>query len=203
VLIRLIRAIRVPFFTEVTSMSYYRLSYFFVAVMFTTVLPVRPQGSIPGIGPVGGVTRAQMGFQFTEGPAADAEGNVYFTDVQRNRIHRIDTQGQLSTFLDGSQGCNGLMFDGRGRLIACQGGAGRIIAIDVSTKDITVVADQYQGRRFDRPNDLVIDQQGGVYFTDPVFGGTPIQDKQGVYYVAVRVHDIVDSKGSRHRRLLN
>jgi len=116
------------------------------------------------------VVQFHSGFAFTEGPAADAAGNVYFTDVRNNRIHKVDTKGQLSTFLENSQGCNGLMFDGRGRLIACQGMEGRIIAIDVATKNITVVADKYQGRRFNRPNDLVVDREGGVYFTDPMFG---------------------------------
>ena len=132
-------------------------------IVFTLVLAPRPQGSIPGIGPVGEIIRAHTGFQFTEGPAADLQGNVYFTDVQQNRIHKVDIPGQLSTFLENSQGCNGLMFDGRGRLIACQGGPGRIIAVDVSTKAIEVVADQYQGKRFDRPNDLVVDRSGGEH----------------------------------------
>jgi gluconolactonase len=158
-------------------------SWLLICALSLLPLAAKPQGPIPGIGPVGDVVRAHTGFQFTEGPAADAEGNVYFTDVQRNRIHKVDAQGQLSTFLENSQGCNGLMFDGRGRLIACQGGAGRIIAIDIATRAIEVIADQFQGRRFDRPNDLVLDRAGGVYFTDPLFGGQPIQDRQSVYYV--------------------
>jgi gluconolactonase len=141
------------------------------------------QEPIPGIGPVGEIVRAQMTFVFTEGPATDLEGNVYFSDVQRNRIHTVNTQGELSLFLENTQGCNGLMFDATGRLIAAQSGAGRIIAIDVKTKEIKVVADQYQGARFNSPNDLVIDRQGGIYFTDPSFGGQPFQDRQGVYYI--------------------
>ena len=139
---------------------------------------------IPGIGPAGEIVKQHTGFQFTEGPAADAQGNVYFTDIPANRILKVDTEGKLSTFLENSQRCNGLMFDGRGRLIACQGGAGRIIAIDVATKDITVVADQYNGKRFNSPNDLVLDRLGGVYFTDPSFGGATTQDKMAVYYVS-------------------
>lgn len=66
---------------------------------------------IAGIGPVGEVVRLHTGFKSTEGPAADAHGNVYFSDIPNNRIHKIDTKGQLSTFLENSDACNGLMFD--------------------------------------------------------------------------------------------
>jgi gluconolactonase len=142
------------------------------------------QAQIPGIGPVGEIARAQTGFQFTEGPAADLQGNIYFSDVQRNRIHKLDTQGALTTFLEDTQGINGLMFDQRGRLIACQSGAGRIVAIDIVTKNTEVIADKFNNVRFNSPNDLVVDRQGGIYFSDPSFGGTPTQDRQAVYYIA-------------------
>jgi gluconolactonase len=149
---------------------------------------------IPGIGPNGAITRLHTGFKFTEGPAADAEGNVYFSDIPNNRIHKVDTSGKLSTFLENSEGANGLMFDAKGRLLACQGRAGRVVAIDVKTKEITVLADQYNGKRFNAPNDLVVDRTGGVYFTDPAFGKEMAQDKMGVYYIAAdgRVTRIID-----------
>src|SRR5262249_10267138 len=76
---------------------------------------------IPGIGPVGKVERLHTGFKFTEGPAADSRGDVYFTDIPNNRIHKCDVKGKLSTFLEDSDACNGLMLDARGRLLACQG----------------------------------------------------------------------------------
>ncbi|MBM3892592.1 MAG: SMP-30/gluconolactonase/LRE family protein, partial [Verrucomicrobia bacterium] len=125
---------------------------------------------IAGIGPAGEIVQAHTGFKFTEGPAADAQGNVYFTDIPNGRIHKVDAAGKLSTFLENSQGCNGLMADARGRLIACQGGAGRVIAIEVATKRIEPLAETYNGKRFNAPNDLVVDRHGGVYFTDPSFG---------------------------------
>ncbi len=134
------------------------------------------QAQINGIGPVGQVLQAQTGFQFTEGPAADLLGNIYFTDVQRNRIHKIDTAGQLTTFLENTQGMNGLMFDPRGRLIGCQSTSGRIVAIDVATKAITEIASQFEGVRFNSPNDLVVDRAGNIYFTD--------RNGNGVYFIA-------------------
>jgi len=157
----------------------------FLAVILTAAVVIAQDNKpIAGIGPAGEIVQAHTNFKFTEGPATDAQGNVYFADIPNNRIHKVDTAGKLTTFLEDSQGCNGLMFDGRGRLIACQGGAGRVIAIDVATKKIEVLAETYNGKRFNAPNDLVVDRRGGVYFTDPSFGrGEPAQDKMAVYYV--------------------
>jgi gluconolactonase len=121
---------------------------------------------IPGIGPAGEIVKLHTGFKFTEGPASDGQGNLWFSDIPNNRIHHVDPAGKLTTFLENSQGCNGLMLDARGRLIACQGKAGKIIAIDLSTKQITVLAEQCDGKPLKGPNDLVIDRQGGICFTD-------------------------------------
>lgn len=137
------------------------------ALFLTLCLPALAQ--IPNIGPVGEITRAQTGFQFTEGPASDLQGNIYFSDVQRSRIHKIDTQGVLTTFLENQPGVNGLMFDTRGRLIACQ--SGRIVAIDIVTKEVTVLATQFENTNFQGPNDLAVDRQGNLYFSDRTGGG--------------------------------
>ncbi len=164
-----------------------RALFFAAASLLLTSGAVLSQGNKPIAGIVADVTIVKLhtGFTFTEGPAADAKGNVYFTDVRANRIHKVDTDGRLATFLEDSKGCNGLMFDGRGRLIACQGGEGRIIAIDVATKNIEVLADHYNGKRFNAPNDLAVDRLGGVYFTDPGFRPAEMtQDKEGVYYIS-------------------
>jgi gluconolactonase len=137
---------------------------------------------IPGIGPVGPVTRADTGFTFTEGPAQDAGGNLYFSDVQGNRIHRVDPNGNRTTFLDPSGNANGIFFDRDDRMLVCQH-AGRVIEVDVNTKAVTVLAGTHNNVRFNSPNDLVADAFGGFWFTDPTFGGN-FQDKQGVYYRA-------------------
>jgi gluconolactonase len=123
--------------------------------------------SITGVGPAGEITKVHTGFKFTEGPAADGNGNVYFSDIPNNRIHKVDAEGKLSTVLENSKGCNGLMVDARGRLIACQGEAKKLIALDIETKKITVLADACDGKPLGMPNDLVIDRTGGIYFTSP------------------------------------
>ena len=133
--------------------------------MLLLLLVPQENKPIPGIGPAGEVVKLHTGFKFTEGPAADAEGNVYFSDIPNNRIHKVDVDGKLSTFLENSEGANGLMVDAKGRLVACQGGSGRMVAIDVASKQVTVLAEKQAEKG--KPNDLVIDRAGGVYFTDP------------------------------------
>jgi gluconolactonase len=152
---------------------------------FMAFRPARTYGTnIAGIGPIGPIEQRHLGLTFTEGPAADANGNVYFSDVQANRIYRTDTRGLLSLFLTNSRACNGLMFDQSGRLIACQRDERRIISIDVGTSNITSLATNYAGSAFIGPNDLVVDSAGGVYFSDPNFGTGQTGPTQSVYYVS-------------------
>jgi len=123
-------------------------------------------------------------FKFTEGPAGDAQGNVYFSDIPNNRILKWSLDGKLSTFLENSGGANGLYFDKDGNLIACQGGERRLVSISPKG-EITVLADKYEGKKFNSLNDLWIDPKGGIYFTDPRYGGKEgmEQDGEHVYYL--------------------
>jgi gluconolactonase len=149
----------------------------------------------PAAEPTAGVQKVHGDLQFTEGPADDGKGNVYFTDVAGNRIHRHGADGKFEVFLDPSGHCNGLMFNAAGTLFACEMD-GRLIAIDPRTKDVTSLADEYEGKRFNAPNDLVLDKEGGVYFTDPRFRAPEPwpQGKEAVYYRAAdgKVTRLVD-----------
>jgi gluconolactonase len=138
---------------------------------------------IDGIGPTGDVVKVKGDFQFLEGPASDGQGNLYFTDVSGNKIHKLASDGTVSVFRDPSNHANGLMFDGQGRLLACEMD-GQLVAIDIMSKKATTLAGEYEGKRFNAPNDLVVDRAGGVYFTDPRFRApTPLpQGKEAVYY---------------------
>jgi gluconolactonase len=122
------------------------------------------------------------GFQFTEGPAADKEGNIYFTDIPNSRIHKWSVDGKLSTFMENSDKANGLFFDKNGNLIACIGGTGKLVSINPRGK-ITVLADKYGGKPFNSLNDLWINSKGGIYFTDPRYGNRENlpQDGEHVY----------------------
>lgn len=141
-----------------------------------------PADEIPGVGPVGKVQRLHTGFAFTEGPAADESGNLYFTDIPNNRIHRRDARGTLSVFVEPSGHCNGLMVDGD-FLLACEMD-GQLKKIHLQTKKETALASTYDGKRFNAPNDLVVDTTGGIYFTDPRFRAPDPwpQGVEAVYY---------------------
>lgn len=140
---------------------------------------------IPDLGPVGKVTKLHSGFQFVEGPAADKDGNVFFTDIPAEKILKVTPQGELSTFNAKSGHANGLMFNQRGELVACEMD-GQLIAWTPDGKSRRVIAGEFQGKRFNAPNDLVVDRTGGVYFTDPTFRAPmPLpQGKAAVYYVS-------------------
>ena len=124
-------------------------------------------------------------FAFTEGPAVDAKGNIYFSDIPNDRIHLWTTDGKLSTFREDSGGANGLFFDRDSNLLACEGKARRVTAISPDGK-VTVLADKYNGKKLNSPNDLWVDPQGGVYFTDPRYGNMDGLEQDGfhVYYIS-------------------
>lgn len=123
---------------------------------------------IAGLGPVGEVTKVKGDFQFTEGPTKTPDGSLYFTDIPAEAIYKLTVAGDVELFLKPSGFANGLMYGGGNRLLACQM-AGQLVSIDLSDKQVTVLADKHKGKRFNACNDLVIDQQGGIYFTDPRF----------------------------------
>jgi len=131
------------------------------------------------------VEKLAGGFAFTEGPAADAHGNVYFSDIPNNRIHKWSLDSKLSTFRENSDGANGLYFDAEGNLLACEGTGRSLVSIDPQGK-VTALAERYLGKRFNSLNDLWIDPKGGVYFTDPRYGNRDGMEQDGeyVYYLS-------------------
>jgi gluconolactonase len=155
--------------------------------------------TIDGIGKFGAAEKLYDGFEFTEGPAGDEKGNVYFTDIPPALIYRLDSQGNKEVFTENSGHANGLMVDGGGHLLACQMD-GKVVAYDVESKEPTVLAESYNEQRFNAPNDLVIDKTGGIYFTDPLYRApTPLpQGKMAFYYrasdgVITRLGDDLDA----------
>ena len=132
--------------------------------------------------PEGVLTRVTGAYQFTEGPAVDATGNVYFSDINAGKIYRWSPDGQVSVFRDGLNLPNGLAFDALGNLVVCEGGNGRLIAIDQQGQ-LAILADAYNQKRFNAPNDLWIDAQGGIFFTDPVYQSSLTQEGEYVYYL--------------------
>lgn len=145
----------------------------------------------------GKVEQLANGFGFTEGPAADSLGHVYFTDIPNDQILIWRTENKLDTFRLKSGNANGLYFDDQGKLLVCEGGKGRIAAYSPDG-NYQVLVSSYQSNRFNQPNDLWPDKRGGIYFTDPKYAGENpelYQDGEHVYYIqpdrsnVIRVED--------------
>jgi gluconolactonase len=130
------------------------------------------------------------GFLFTEGPLWHPDGYLLFSDPNANRIYRWTPDGQVSVYLTksgyagvdagefGQPGSNGLTLDAQGRLIVDQHGNRRVVRIEKNGL-VTVLADRYQGKRLNSPNDLVYRSDGSLYFTDPPFGLPKFYDDPG------------------------
>ncbi len=112
--------------------------------------------------------------EFTEGPAQGPDGCIYFSDIG-NRVMKFDPKtGKTTEFRNPGGRTNGLKFDAMGRLIACEGantGGGRRISITEKDGTVKSVADKFEGKRFNSPNDLCLDSRGRIYFSDPRYVG--------------------------------
>ncbi|MFP6659225.1 MAG: SMP-30/gluconolactonase/LRE family protein, partial [Pirellulales bacterium] len=118
------------------------------------------------LGKVGVLATVEDKKIFTEGPAADREGRLFFTNVPMGKILKWDPKSkQLSVFRENSHQTNGLYFDPEGRLLCCEGGAGRVTRTDMKSAKVEVLADKDDGKPFAKPNDVCADDKGRVYFT--------------------------------------
>ena len=139
-------------------------------------------------------------FAFTEGPACDAEGNVFFTDQPNDRIMKWSVDGELSMFKQPCGRSNGLYFDARGQLWACADEDNQLWCIEPDGTS-TAIVKRFEGKLLNGPNDLWIRPDEGIYFTDPFYRrkywdrGDQQQSCQGVYYLSPdrsRVVRVVD-----------
>ena len=133
----------------------------------------------------GKVKLLATGFKFTEGPAADDRGNVYFTDIPNQRILVWGLDNKLKIHRENTGNANGLYFTTDGSLIACEGGT-RQVTIQSPSGDVKVLTQSYDGGKYNSPNDLWVDKWGGIYFTDPRYGNQEGKQQDGfhVYYIS-------------------
>lgn len=130
---------------------------------------------------------------FLEGPAAAANGDVYFSDIVNNRILKLPAQSSSFTvFRQPSGRTNGLLFDAQGRLLACEGnefgpndGHRRITRTDLGTGKVEILTERYDGKRYNAPNDIAACSNGRIFFTDPCYGdrATMELDHESVYRI--------------------
>lgn len=106
-------------------------------------------------------------YEFTEGPAVDKQGNVFFTDQPNDQILKWSaTDNSVTVFMNPSGRSNGLYFDNEGNLLACADEKNQLWQID-SKKNVIVLIDGFKGKKLNGPNDLWVDPKGGIYLTDP------------------------------------
>ncbi len=125
------------------------------------------------IDPVAQLERLYTGCRWAEGPVYFADlRSLIFSDIPNHRMLRYDeSSGQVSLFRGGTGNANGNTRDRQGRLVTCEQGARRVIRTEPDGS-ITVIADSYQGKRLNSPNDVVVKSDGSVWFTDPNYGVT-------------------------------
>lgn len=114
------------------------------------------------------VIKVASDYAFTEGPAADDAGNVYFTDQPNDKILKVATDGSVSVYMEGAGRSNGLFFDHDGNLLSCADLKNEIWRID-KNKKVTVLVTDIDGKKLNGPNDLWVSPSDGVYFTDPFY----------------------------------
>jgi gluconolactonase len=127
-------------------------------------------------------------FAFTEGPAVDKKGNIFFTDQPNNKIWKYDTDGKLSVFMDSAGRANGTYFDKKGNLIVCADEHDQMWQVKPN-KEVKVLIKDFGGHLLNGPNDLWVHPNGSIYFTDPYYQRPwwsrtkPDLDNQKVFYL--------------------
>jgi gluconolactonase len=157
-----------------------------IALLLLTSLCVSAQDA-----PYDTLTKPQLiskQFNFTEGASVDKKGNVFFTDQPNNKIWEYSTDGRLSVFLDNAGRSNGMYFDKKGNLVTCADEHEQLWSISPDKK-VKILLNDYQGKMMNGPNDIWIDNKGGIYMTDPYYQRPwwtrtkPDLDGQKVYYL--------------------
>ncbi len=130
--------------------------------------------------------RVATGFRFTEGPAWSREGFLLFSDVPNDKIMKYVPGQKPTVFRENSNGANGNCFDAQGRLYTCESRTRRVVRMD-KKGEMQVLAEKWDGKRLNAPNDIVVRKDGHIYFTDPAFGNqadTRELDFFGVYHIS-------------------
>jgi len=169
-------------------MKYLGLSLLFSALIFSNLFS--QEINLPSVIKPGTQLEKLSGeFSFTEGPTADAQGNVYFTDQPNDRIMIWTTSGELLTFMQPAGRANGMFFDKKGDLWVCADEKTELWRISPDKK-VEVVLGKFNEKILNGPNDVWVAPDGSLYFSDPYFrrrwwSHTDMpQDKQCVYYLS-------------------
>lgn len=167
----------------------FRTLCLFAALALLAITASAAPDTSPIVAPGAHLEKIAGGYSFTEGPACDKRGDVYFTDQPNDRIHQWHAAtGTVTLFKQGTGRANGLCFDARGNLWTCSDAHNALWRIAPDGK-VTVVVVSYNGKRLNGPNDVWVRPDGGLYLTDPFYvrpywdHTQKEQDTEGVYYL--------------------
>lgn len=144
------------------------------------------------------IERISKDHKFTEGPLWSSDGFILFSDIPDKLIYKVDSKGK-SVYRENSNGANGNAYDSQGRLLSCESHTRKVVREEKNGK-MTVIAESFEGKRFNAPNDIVVRQDGHIYFTDPAFGKQADDrdlDFYGVFHITPRgvINVIAKPKG--------
>jgi gluconolactonase len=163
-----------------------------LALFFSILFSAKAQNSQPNkelIAKDAKVTKAGGDYKFTEGPSVAPDGRVFFTDQPNDKIDVWSEDGKITTFMQPCERSNGTFFNKKGELVACADLHNRLVAITMD-KQMRTLAENFNGKPLNAPNDLWIAPNGGIYMSDPYYhrdywepGRKEVQDVRGVYYL--------------------
>ncbi|MCE7069631.1 SMP-30/gluconolactonase/LRE family protein [Dyadobacter sp. CY327] len=185
------------------SVGIYSIFSGLAALLFPALLSAQMMDSKSIVAPGAQVEKLGDGYKFTEGPVADQDGNVFFTDQPNNKIIRWDAEtNKFSVFSDNAGRANGMYFDKKGNLVACSDEDNQVWSFDKNGKPTVLVKD-FEGKLLNGPNDLWIDPQGGIYLTDPLYkrdywkrDPKMQQDGEHVYYLDPKGKNLIRVDGN-------
>lgn len=161
-----------------------------LAVMLITQATAQETNRVsPVIAPGAKLEKLAGDFSFTEGPTSDKDGNVFFTDQPNNRIMKWSVDGKLTTFMQPAGRANGMFFDAQGHLIACADEKTELWSITADGKH-TVLANEFEGKPLNAPNDVWVRADGSLFFSDPFYKrpwwdyNQPPQVTEQVYFLS-------------------
>lgn len=124
------------------------------------------------------------GFEFTEGPLWLPDGSILFQDIKAEKTYRVDAERKVAIVRERTEAANGQTFAADGGIVFCEQNGRRLSWMSPRTRERVVLAEEWQGKRLNSPNDVVCRTDGSAYFTDPPYGVKPEDrriDFQGVF----------------------
>lgn len=177
-----------------------------IPMLLLPMLAAQGAGAVPAqdfLAPGAKIETLAKDLQFTEGPCAMPDGSLIFSDIPANKIYRLK-DGKLEVFREPSHNSNGHTLDAEGRLVSCEHGS-RCVTRTEKDGAVTVLAEKWNAKRLNSPNDVAVRKDGAIFFTDPPYGIQPAQAElgfNGVYAIVEGKPKLLDKSFDRPNGLV-